>query len=255
MFGPKRFFVHEWVSVGILLLLSTWWFIFVAPFLWQKVTPALPGFAAYFLWASWVFLWVTMVTEPGIIPRKRVFEINGAVPEKFSAENLSIDPEGPVYKYCPTCEIYRPPRAHHCKHCNNCVLLFDHHWPYINSWIGKRNYRYFISLVLNLVFLGIVDVIGLWFFLFYDTDNEDHSSRSFISDDSTILIIVIAISVFALIMTCLLCVLWFFHVSLWFTGETTTERLTKPAAGSKDEKVFWKQTKTLFDLKQTLTLE
>ena len=161
---------------------------------------------------------------------------------------MSIDPEGPVYKYCPTCEIYRPPRSHHCKYCNNCVLLFDHHWPYINACIGKRNYRYFISMVLNLVFLGIVDVIGLWFFLFYDTDNEDHSSRSFIPDDSTILIIVIAIAVFALIMTCLLCVLWFFHVSLCFTGETTTERLTKPAAGAKDEKVFWKQTKTLFNL-------
>ena len=48
-----------------------------------------PAFAIYFFLSSFVFLFVTKVTEPGIIPRKRIFEISGNVPEMFSAS-----PEG-----------------------------------------------------------------------------------------------------------------------------------------------------------------
>jgi palmitoyltransferase len=32
-----------------------------------------------------------------------------------------------TYTKCPKCDIMRPPRAHHCKVCQKCVVRFDHH--------------------------------------------------------------------------------------------------------------------------------
>ncbi|KAJ1646623.1 Eukaryotic peptide chain release factor GTP-binding subunit [Coemansia erecta] len=61
-------------------------------------------------------------------------------------------------KYCETCKIYRPPRASHCRYCDNCVENEDHHCIWLNNCIGRRNYRYFYSFLLatNLLALYII---------------------------------------------------------------------------------------------------
>ncbi|KAJ1954460.1 Palmitoyltransferase zdhhc14, partial [Linderina pennispora] len=56
-------------------------------------------------------------------------------------------------KYCETCKIYRPPRASHCKYCDNCVENEDHHCIWLNNCVGRRNYRYFYGFVGALTFL------------------------------------------------------------------------------------------------------
>ena len=53
------------------------------------------------------------------------------------------------YKYCPTCDVMRPPRSKHCRFCDNCVMLFDHHCPWVANCIGLRNYRYFVTFVIS----------------------------------------------------------------------------------------------------------
>mgnify|MGYP001386156697 CR=1 FL=1 len=55
------------------------------------------------------------LTSPGHVTR-----IKGSIePEKLDTRR---------YNYCAICELYKPPRCHHCRRCNKCVLRMDHHW-------------------------------------------------------------------------------------------------------------------------------
>jgi palmitoyltransferase ZDHHC9/14/18 len=62
--------------------------------------------------------------------------------------------EVPV-KFCKTCNIWRPPRTHHCRLCDNCVETQDHHCVWLNNCIGRRNYRYFFAFVSSTTFLSL----------------------------------------------------------------------------------------------------
>lgn len=71
---------------------------------------------------SLVTLWMSATTDPGIIPAVSS-PIKPAVPD----DGTPIG--GPLgYRYCSTCNIFRPPRSKHCNSCNVCVSKFDHHW-------------------------------------------------------------------------------------------------------------------------------
>ena len=55
-----------------------------------------------------------------------------------------------VLRYCYYCCVYRGPRTHHCRRCQNCVDLFDHHCPWTGTCIGGKNYHCFLYFLLSL---------------------------------------------------------------------------------------------------------
>lgn len=70
-------------------------------------------------------------------------------------------PEVPAvlqYKMCETCNLFRPPRSKHCAICDNCVLQFDHHCPFLSTCIGKRNYKYFMHFLVSTTLLTVFSI-------------------------------------------------------------------------------------------------
>mmetsp|Transcript_60359 Transcript_60359/g.167111 ORF Transcript_60359/g.167111 Transcript_60359/m.167111 type:complete len:412 (+) Transcript_60359:62-1297(+) len=69
-------------------------------------------------------------------------------------------------RLCATCKVRRPPRSSHCRHCDNCVLEFDHHCFWVGNCIGARNHKSFVGFLLSawlsamlLITLSLLDTI------------------------------------------------------------------------------------------------
>lgn len=65
------------------------------------------------------------------------------------------------HNYCAICEIYKPPRCHHCRRCNKCVLRMDHHCLWINNCVGLHNHKYFF-LFIWYAWLAFIAVLALY---------------------------------------------------------------------------------------------
>lgn len=65
----------------------------------------------------------------------------------------------PISDLCFKCVQYKPNRSYHCDTCKVCIEQYDHHCPWINNCVGKKNIVRFI------VFLFAIFVALVWIFV------------------------------------------------------------------------------------------
>ncbi|XP_054156115.1 palmitoyltransferase ZDHHC6-like, partial [Oppia nitens] len=110
------------------------------------------------LWALFNYMmYYTLIATTFYNFFSAVFTGPGQVPKGWQPADPS---DCQLLQYCHQCRGYKPPRSHHCRRCDRCVLKMDHHCPWINNCTGYRNQCYFI-LFLGSAVLGSIQSIVL----------------------------------------------------------------------------------------------
>ncbi len=161
-------------------------------------------------------------------------------------------------KVCLTCNIVKPFRSHHCSDCDNCVIRFDHHCPWIGSCVGKRNYIYFFIflIILNIknAFLAIFCIIHI-IYAYKDVSKEEKNIKNWIAFNLIglipTLITIILLGLTMIFTTGLL----IYHIKLISHNMTTKEEIKKlifenignpyDLGTSKNCKDFWTRHKIM----------
>jgi len=66
--------------------------------------------------------------------------------ESYSTDFPSQEKRVPL---CHTCRIVKPLRSKHCRVARRCVLVFDHHCPFVGTTVGLYNYIYFYLFLVS----------------------------------------------------------------------------------------------------------
>lgn len=223
--GPLFLFTNAMLLIGLVLhfiiLLPRmqdthyWW---VHPILfWLSVL--LSGF-------TFVFLWLSATMDPGILPG-----VSSPIKPQVPTDGPLGGPVG--YRYCSTCNIFRPPRSKHCNSCNVCVSRFDHHCPWVGNCIGERNHRFFFFFLLCISLLTILVTASCARLLFLQyqqtTSPPDHNDyylplhRLLLTVEAMPMLVILG--VFTLACAWSLTSLLLFHGMIISVAQTTNERV------------------------------
>mmetsp|Transcript_16163 Transcript_16163/g.40889 ORF Transcript_16163/g.40889 Transcript_16163/m.40889 type:complete len:672 (-) Transcript_16163:605-2620(-) len=102
------------------------------------LTPLTAAFLFFFFGTAASFVWARRA-DPGYLPRRHH--------PLTQAEIAELRQGGMLSKVCITCAIHKPPRSKHCKHCDRCVDILDHHCGALSHCVGSQNRISFITYV------------------------------------------------------------------------------------------------------------
>eukprot|EP00747_Dinoflagellata_sp_TGD_P188474 gnl/TRDRNA2_/TRDRNA2_47536_c0_seq1.p1 gnl/TRDRNA2_/TRDRNA2_47536_c0~~gnl/TRDRNA2_/TRDRNA2_47536_c0_seq1.p1 ORF type:complete len:499 (-),score=85.54 gnl/TRDRNA2_/TRDRNA2_47536_c0_seq1:80-1576(-) len=255
---------------GCILLPSGIYLRFAFPYFWVAVHPVVGLSALFFFFLTVGCLLAACCSDPGIIPRREVILATNSAKrlERELGYNVLGEPSerqppgGEVeggrggvrmvvpqdlrsrgYRWCPTCRVVRPPRASHCSDCDNCVLRFDHHCPFVNNCVGQRNYLFFMSFISSVCCLSLQVIPGLlWYLAQSSTETIDATGNNpagdhadavaaeqelaqeeALDDNALWMGVIITLGIAAGVAGLAVCGLWAYHIFLICSGMTTKE--------------------------------
>ena len=129
--------------------------------------------------------------------------------EEMAAAAEGKGPANPdIPPLCHSCRIARPLRSKHCRVTRRCVLVFDHHCPFVGATIGLYNYKYFYAFLLSLT----VALLCFIYTLVLHTIRVPKASPG-----------VLIVGMFLSIIVVPVAVMLFYHTQLTYKNLTTNE--------------------------------
>nr|pir hypothetical protein D2021.2 - Caenorhabditis elegans [Caenorhabditis elegans] len=128
-------------------------------------------------------------------------------------------------KYCFTCFIRKMDHTKHCAVCGFCVNNFDHHCPWLNSCVTRRNMREFIMFVISVSVSSAIYCMATSHYALLQI--EDHGLEEFLETDAFLMITIILSAMHALMLAVLFCV----QMNQISQGVTTNDRIKARRAG------------------------
>ncbi|KAL5460537.1 hypothetical protein EMCRGX_G033989 [Ephydatia muelleri] len=118
-------------------------------------------------WIISILMWVMFAwskfSDPGYIaPNQGAYDQAVKLIGNPAAWTDYQDLYNPIYNMCHTCKTVRPPRSKHCRQCNKCVHEFDHHCPWIDNCVGKKNRVPFTIFLIVLTGTGLFGAFFLY---------------------------------------------------------------------------------------------
>ncbi|KAK3549834.1 hypothetical protein QTP86_015295 [Hemibagrus guttatus] len=205
------------ITVSLLLLTSTLFFTFTCPWLAENVSLAFPpcvGIMFLFVLANFT---MATFTDAGVLPRANEDEDKDDGIRAPLYKDVEVQGVQFRMKWCASCNFYRPPRCSHCSVCDHCVEGFDHHCPWVNNCIGRRNYRFFFLFLLSLSVHMVTIFSGTLLYVL------DHLEALWELHATVTLSIMSLSGLFLIPIMGLAC----FHIVLVAAGRTTNEQVTK----------------------------
>ena len=140
-----------------------------------------------------------------------------------------------VLKLCETCKIYKNTRTHHCRICDVCIDILDHHCDWLGNCIGRGNRRLFIGFLISSIMLTFTMLAhGIW-------EIDLLISEKHFFNKNYIFVPIVMVLGCGYISSCLI-YLFGFHIILIKNGMTTIEYIKGKFKEHKNpyDQGFWK---------------
>jgi len=188
-----------------------------------------PIFATMWIFTICMHLTVAYM-DPGIVTRlpKKKIESTGdpyldAINTPPTTKQIVVKDKSITVKLCSTCNVYRAPRSVHCSTCDNCVMRFDHHCPYVGNCIGLRNYKFFLYFLFGVLISCLYALSHICAFVANRVTFQGWSDGFKAGKHNFIMAFVIAI--LCIISIILISILIFWTCYLVSIGRTTYEKM------------------------------